>query len=60
MWHGPDGIRVEVIILNDRPRLRVTQRVNGRRYLVADCSRAPEVAAYVDLADLCEVIDFPR
>lgn len=59
-WRGPDGIEIEAIILNDRPRLRVTQTVHGRRYWLADCARIHEIAVYVDLADLCEVIAFPR
>jgi hypothetical protein len=56
-WHGPRGIEVEVIVLNQRPRFRVTQTVRGRRYLLAYCSRVEEVAEHVSLADLFEVID---
>ncbi|SEL46104.1 hypothetical protein [Nonomuraea pusilla] len=59
-WYGPDGIVVEVIVLDRRPRLRVTQLVNGRRYLVAYCTRVADVARHVDLADLVEILPFPR
>ncbi|MEO3794641.1 transposase [Nonomuraea sp. B10E15] len=58
VWRGPCGIEVEVIVLDQSPRFRVTQTVCGRRYLVAYCSRVQEVAEHVNLADLCEVIDF--
>ncbi|MEV1167363.1 transposase [Nonomuraea sp. NPDC049784] len=59
VWHGPRGIEVEVIVLDQRPRFRVMQTVHGRRYLLAYCSRVQEVAQHVSLADLVEVIDFP-
>ncbi|MFI7448045.1 hypothetical protein ACIBQX_11155 [Nonomuraea sp. NPDC049714] len=59
-WHGPDGILIEPIILNDRPRLRVTQTVNGRRYLIAYCASVKQVAKHVALADLVEVIPLRR
>jgi hypothetical protein len=59
VWRGPDGITVEVIILDRRPLLRVTQTVRGRRYRLGDCARPSEVALYVDLADLVEVIELP-
>ncbi|MFG1683472.1 hypothetical protein ACGFNP_25110 [Nonomuraea sp. NPDC049269] len=58
-WHGPEGIRVEVIVLNKRTCLRVSQVVNGRRYHQAYCSLA-ELPQHVDLADLVEVIYLPR
>lgn len=59
IWHGPDGILVEVITLDHRTCLRVSQVVNGRRFHEADCSLA-QLAQYVDLADLVEVYPFPR
>ena len=58
-WHGPGGILVEVIVLDKRACLRVSQIVNGRRYHQAYCSLA-ELPQHVDLADLVEVIAFPR
>ena len=58
VWRGPDGILIEPIVLDKRACLRVSQIVNGRRYHQAYCSLA-ELAQYVDLADLCEVIAFP-
>lgn len=58
-WRGTGGIEVEVIVLNDRSCLRVTQIVNGRRYHETYCS-LDQLAQYVDLADLCEVLPFPR
>ncbi|HUR74468.1 MAG TPA: hypothetical protein VMZ00_09330 [Sporichthya sp.] len=57
-WRGPDGILVEPIVLDRRPCLRVSQVVRGRRYHLAYCNLA-QLAQYVDLADLCEVIAFP-
>ena len=58
VWRGPDGLLVEVIVLDRRACLRVSQVVNGRRYHQAYCSLA-ELGRYVDPADLCEVIAFP-
>jgi hypothetical protein len=60
VWRGPQGIEIEAIILDQRPRLRVTQTVNGRRYTLGYCSRVAEVALYVDLADLVDVIPLRR
>lgn len=47
------------MVLGRHPCLRVTQRVRGRRYHVACCGLS-DLPRYVDLADLCEVYDFPR
>ena len=58
-WHGPDGILVEVIVLGRRTCLRVSKTVRGRCYHQAYCSLA-QLGEYVDLADLCEVYEFPR
>ncbi|WP_432929231.1 transposase [Microbispora sp. CA-135349] len=54
-WVGPDGYEIVPAYRRDRQVLRV--RRNGR--VVADCSSVEEVARYVDLADLCEVIPLP-
>ncbi|MFF4129267.1 transposase [Microbispora rosea] len=54
-WVGPDGYEVVPAYRRDRQVLRV--RRNGR--VVADCLSVEEVARYVDLADLCEVIPLP-
>jgi hypothetical protein len=59
VWHGPDGIEVEVIVLGRRTCLRVSKTVRGRRYHQAYCSLA-QLGEYVDLADLCEVYPLPR
>ncbi|RJL22098.1 transposase [Bailinhaonella thermotolerans] len=48
---GPDGLEVRQV----RSSLCVQQR--GR--VIAYCSSVEEVAQYVDLADLCEVIELP-
>ncbi|MEU4576590.1 transposase [Nonomuraea sp. NPDC023979] len=56
VWRGPDGILIEPIVLEQRPCLRVTQDVNGRRYLLGYCTSVKQVARHVDLADLVEVI----
>lgn len=58
-WSGPKGIVVEVIRLDARPLFKVTQTVRGHRYLLGYCATIAEVTKHVDLADLCEVIDFP-
>ncbi|MGW4406586.1 transposase [Nonomuraea sp. NPDC004702] len=52
-WVGLDGVEVVPVMRAGRQVLRV--RRNG--WLVADCRSVAEVAAHVDLADLCEVID---
>jgi hypothetical protein len=58
VWRGPGGTLIEVIVLDSRPCLRVSQVVNGRRYHVGYWS-IRELAAHVDLADLVEVTPFP-
>lgn len=58
MWRGPGGILVEPIVLDQRPCLRVSQIVNGRRYHVGYWS-IRELSTHVDLADLVELIPFP-
>lgn len=59
VWHGPRGIQVEPITLDRRPRLRITQTVGGRTYLIGYAASVREVAEHVDLADLVEVVDLP-
>ncbi|MFI7126018.1 hypothetical protein ACIBQ1_10010 [Nonomuraea sp. NPDC050153] len=58
-WRGPEGIIVEVIVLDAAPLYRVSKVANGIKYFVAYCATTERLAAYVDLADLCEVVDFP-
>ncbi|MGW4412966.1 hypothetical protein ACWEJ6_54020 [Nonomuraea sp. NPDC004702] len=58
-WHGPRGILVEVITLGARQRIKVTQTVNGRRYLLGYYGAIAQIVHHVDLADLVEVIDLP-
>ncbi|MFI7643758.1 hypothetical protein [Nonomuraea sp. NPDC049400] len=58
-WSGPNGITVEVIQLNTRPLFKVTQTINGRRYLLGYYATIADLTRHVDLADLCEVISFP-
>lgn len=53
---GPDGYEVVPAHVDGRQVLRVLR--HGR--LVADCLSVEEVARHVDLADLCELISFPR
>ncbi|MEV4572027.1 hypothetical protein AB0K16_02120 [Nonomuraea jabiensis] len=54
-WRAPGGILVEAIILDDRPLLRVSHRVNGTTYLQGYCTTVAELAAHgVDLAELVE------
>ncbi|MFC4118256.1 transposase [Nonomuraea zeae] len=54
-WVGLDGYEVVGVLRAGRQVLRV-RRHGGT---VADCTSVAEVARHVDLADLCEVIDFP-
>ncbi|MEO3871635.1 hypothetical protein ABGB18_22700 [Nonomuraea sp. B12E4] len=54
-WRGPGGILVEAIILDDRPMLRVSHRVNGITYLRGYCASVDELGEHgVDLAELME------
>ncbi|MFI7612994.1 hypothetical protein ACIBP6_17365 [Nonomuraea terrae] len=54
-WHGPGGLVIEVIILDDRPVLRVCHHVNGRTYLRGYCATVAELHQHgVDLAELVE------
>lgn len=54
-WHGPGGLVVEVIMLDDHPMLRVCHRVGGRTYLRGYCATVAELREHgVDLADLVE------
>jgi hypothetical protein len=55
-WVGPDGYEIVPAVRAGRQVLRV--RRHGR--LVADCTSVAQVAGYVDLADLCEVIDIHK
>ncbi|MFI7419477.1 hypothetical protein [Nonomuraea sp. NPDC049684] len=56
-WHGPRGILVEIITLGARQRIKVTQTVNGRRYLLGYYGAIAQIVRHVDLADLVEVVD---
>ncbi|SDL72500.1 hypothetical protein SAMN05421874_1282 [Nonomuraea maritima] len=59
VWLGPNSILVEVIQLDTRALMKVTQRVHGRRYLIGYCATIGELTRHVDLAELVEVIAFP-
>ncbi|GAB2918874.1 hypothetical protein ACFMQL_20660 [Nonomuraea fastidiosa] len=59
VWSGPGGITVEVIQLDSRALMKVTQTVNGRKYLLGYCATIAELTKHVDLADLVEVVAFP-
>ncbi|MEU8151815.1 transposase [Nonomuraea sp. NPDC048901] len=59
VWRGPGGIEVEAIVLDRTPLYKITQKVNNRRYFVADCRTVRDVEQHVDLADLVEVIQLP-
>jgi hypothetical protein len=54
-WVGGDGVEIVLAVRAGRQVLRV--RRNG--WLVADCVSVAEVARHVELADLCEIIQFP-
>ncbi|MEW9530447.1 transposase [Microbispora sp. NPDC049125] len=54
-WVGPDGYEIVPAERGGRQVLRV--RRDG--WLVADCVSVEQVARYVDLADLCEVVTLP-
>ncbi|MEU7894221.1 hypothetical protein AB0B45_15330 [Nonomuraea sp. NPDC049152] len=57
IWRPAAGHEIELIILNGRPCLRVSQWIAGRRYLIAYAWNVRQVAQHVDLADLVEVVD---
>ncbi|MEV1245071.1 transposase [Nonomuraea sp. NPDC049750] len=59
-WRGPRGIRIEAIILDRRPTLRITQTIGRRQYLIAYCRTVREVGEYVQLHELVEVIPLPQ
>lgn len=59
-WLSPNGYEVEHIIRDGRPCLRVSHRVRGRLYHVADCWSPTQVAMHVDLAELVEVVDLSQ
>jgi hypothetical protein len=54
-WVGPDGYEITVATCGNGQVLRLRQYGE----LVADCSSVEELRAFVDLADLCEVITLP-
>ncbi|WP_204056360.1 transposase [Microbispora corallina] len=54
-WVGPDGL--EIVPAHHAGRQVLRLRRHG--LVVADCLSVEEVARYVDLADLCEVIALP-
>ncbi|RCG30561.1 transposase [Sphaerisporangium album] len=54
-WVGAAGHEVEAVRLNGRSLLRVSQY----GYVVAYCRSVAEVAGYVDLGDLVEVVTLP-
>lgn len=60
LWRGPGGIEVEAITLDDQPRLRVSVWTRWGRYLIAYCHSVDEVAEYVELGDLVELIELRR
>ncbi|MEU1394133.1 MULTISPECIES: hypothetical protein [unclassified Nonomuraea] len=47
VWRGPDGIQIEIITLGRRTCYRVTQLVNGRRYLLATTRHIHEIEVHV-------------
>ncbi|WP_431921313.1 hypothetical protein [Nonomuraea jabiensis] len=58
-WSGPKGIQIEVIQLDDRSLFKITQTVNGHRWLVEYAVTIAAITKHVDLADLVEILDFP-
>ncbi|MBO3746911.1 transposase [Streptosporangiaceae bacterium NEAU-GS5] len=54
-WVGPGGYEVVPAVRGRRQVLRV--RRHG--WLIADCLSVDDVARFVNLADLCEVIALP-
>ncbi|GAA4561433.1 transposase [Planotetraspora kaengkrachanensis] len=55
-WVGPDGYEIVPAKRCGRQVLRIRRK----GWVVADCLSVEEVARFVDLADLCEVIPHPR
>jgi hypothetical protein len=54
-WVGPRGYEVVPAVRGSRQVLRVKRH----GWLIADCLSVADVARFVDLADLCEVIPLP-
>ncbi|MFI6481589.1 transposase [Nonomuraea sp. NPDC050663] len=54
-WIGPDGYEVAPATRAGRQVLRI--RRHG--WLIADCVSVEQVARFVELADLCEVVRLP-
>ncbi|MBT2226387.1 hypothetical protein [Nonomuraea sp. NEAU-A123] len=52
---------MEIITLDTRSLYKITQRVNGRKYLLGYSATIDELVHvhHVDLADLVEVLEFP-
>ncbi|MEV0149123.1 MULTISPECIES: transposase [unclassified Nonomuraea] len=63
-WYGPGGIEVEPILLDrgwgPRQLLRVVQRGPYGDSVLAYATSVREVAEWVDLGDLVEVIPMPQ
>ncbi|MEU7893415.1 transposase [Nonomuraea sp. NPDC049152] len=53
-WVGPEGLEIIPATRAGQQVLRI--RRNG--WVVADCFSVEAVAMHVDLADLCEVVEF--
>ncbi|MDX3101767.1 hypothetical protein [Nonomuraea angiospora] len=48
-----------MIQLDDRSLFKITQTVNGHRWLVEYAATIAAITKHVDLADLVEVLEFP-
>ncbi|MFB4280876.1 hypothetical protein ACBJ59_36690 [Nonomuraea sp. MTCD27] len=57
IWRGPDGLIVEIIVLNRSPLYKISQMIKGHRYFVAYAHDVDTLTKHVELADLVEVID---
>jgi hypothetical protein len=53
-WVGPEGLEIVPAVRAGQQVLRI--RRHG--WIVADCLSVEAVAMHVDLAELCEVVDF--
>ncbi|MDF5758535.1 hypothetical protein [Spongiactinospora sp. TRM90649] len=54
-WRASDGTEVKVVVVNDRPCLRICRWRDDRRTLIGYYADVRDVARHVNLADLVQV-----
>ncbi|WP_157253094.1 hypothetical protein [Nonomuraea typhae] len=55
IWRTPDGMQVEAVVVDDKPLLRVSRRVEGKTFFRGYVANVDELQQHgVDLAELKE------